>query len=141
MPNKTLRQFSTAFTNDTNWDICASSVIADNIQDLVSFSANLAEPPGLGFYVIAETPSGVKMRRVGSTQDAFKEKSLKNVLNCTVYATLSMTISTIIGTNEVPHPDSSRAKIKMCIVGVESYGISKVKPIQFSRGKKDRFMK
>ncbi len=141
MSNSTMRQFSSAFLNDTNWDICSSSVIADTTQDLVSFSANLAEPPGLGFYVIVETSKGVRKKRVGSTQDAFKEASLKNVLNCTVYATLSMTVSTAIGTSEVPHPDLFKAKIKMCIVGVDSYAVSIVKPVQFIRGKKDMLMK
>jgi len=63
-----MRQFSSAFFNDTNWDICSSSVIADTTQDLVSLSANLAEPPGLGFYVIVETSKGVKKKRVARAE-------------------------------------------------------------------------
>jgi hypothetical protein len=121
-----MAQFASKFKEDTNWDIYASSAINDEKQGLYSFSASLGDGPGLGFYVIKKGKSRIVKQRIRSVHNAFNTRSLKEVLNCTAYVTLFMTVSIAIGTKQVPSPaDDFKAKIKFHIVGVDALGTVK----------------
>ncbi len=131
------------FCEDTGWDVCATTAINDERQAVRSFTVNLADDDGLGFYTIRKGATHIMKKRVGSVQDAFSTPNLKHILNCTAYVTMSMVVNTPVGTAQAPDPAGDfKAKVRLCLVGVDAFGISKgITPVQFSRGKKDRFMR
>jgi hypothetical protein len=110
-----------------------------------TYSKCKADDDGLGFYTIRKGLTRIMKKRVGSVQDAFNTPGLKHILNCTAYVTMSMIVNTPCGTGASKAPDPAgglKAKVRLCVVGVDAFGVSKgITAVQFSRGKKDRFMK